>query len=301
MTPFRFAWWNTKLSPPGGKPASPEKQTIAAEVVRALIDDHGVQLLALGEVSMEDLKSLRRACRAPLDYTFEVPTTGNKRGSRLAILHHLEMVELREVMWPRVIWLGNPMRPSLQARVYFQGELVNCFVLHWPSNFRDDAAAGKRQELARDLRRTIHELPDPEARVLVLGDFNAEPFSAELNEGLKASRDRDRARAKHLLYNPCWRLLGEQQTLGEETERRRGAGTYYYRQSGQITRWFTMDQMLVSSALLSREQWHLDEGTVEIWQEPPLANIRRGTPVLDFDHYPIVGSLRAPTAAAGRA
>ncbi len=59
MERLRFAWWNTRLI----RRDEPRQQELACEVVRRLIDEAGVVLLALGEVTEDQAEMLRDACR----------------------------------------------------------------------------------------------------------------------------------------------------------------------------------------------------------------------------------------------
>jgi hypothetical protein len=49
--------------------------------------------------------------------------------------------------------------------------------------------------------------------VIILGDFNDEPFDAPLSNHLMATRDRALAGKSHLLYNPLLAIVGLLQPL----------------------------------------------------------------------------------------
>ncbi len=146
--------------------------------------------------------------------------------------------ELQRILHTELIGLPSTLR-------------IHLFINHWPSDHLNDSAAAARSRLAQDLRNRLRSMPTT-PHVMMLGDFNVEPFDAAISEELEASRSRDAVRkGRALLYNPFWRLLGERQSLQEALLLpRRGAGTYLYRSSNATSQWYTMDQILVSAPLL---------------------------------------------------
>lgn len=92
--------------------------------------------------------------------------------------------------------------------------------------------------------------------LIVLGDFNADPYHDELSSclGLFALRDRDETKrawdisllgkSMRPLYNPMWRLLPESQ--GQP------AGTFRLKSHDQGIRWRLCDQILVSQELIAK-------------------------------------------------
>ncbi len=80
--------------------------------------------------------------------------------------------------------------------------------------------------------------------VLLMGDFNDEPFSSSLLEYLNASYDRNyvlsqKSVEKVVLYNCAWEGLATAKP-----------GSYFY-EKGKVTNWSMLDQIVVSPALLS--------------------------------------------------
>jgi hypothetical protein len=166
--------------------------------------------------------------------------------------------------------------------------LTYLFFAHWPSRM-NSTGEFKRDILGMDLCKVIRDIgSDNSDPVLVLGDFNDEPFDQSL-AFLQGSRDRSLVRRKpDLLYNPFWRWLGEQQPLAEEGATRLCAGTHHW-DSGLLTHWFTFDQALVSASLLGGGPWTLCEERTGVLQWPPL--LTKGRICSGFDHFPIVVTL----------
>ncbi len=290
MKRFWFAWWNTGLSPNGKqRQTSPERWEVVKEVIRSLIDDCGICFLSLGEVAERDIPQLLGASAAPLCELYDDSLPG------IAIVYRSDMTRSVKQRILTSYYLRNRLRRCLHVELSANNALnLHLFVLHWPSDAYGNDGPLKRARLAEDLRQELDDL-DVTAQAIVLGDFNEEPFSSVISQGLEASRSRERARKKRLRYNPCWRQLGEQQSLQAEISGvRLGAGTYYYRQSGAETQWYNFDQILLSSSLLDPQRWHLFEDELSIWCKPPLSNDKTGKPNSKFDHLPVLGCLHPP-------
>jgi endonuclease/exonuclease/phosphatase family metal-dependent hydrolase len=287
MERLRFAWWNTRLVHKDGA----KQQEIACEVVRRLIDEAGVVLLALGEVTETQAEMLRDACHTrPLSLLADdsVPR-------KMALCYRRDILDLHSYERLTTGWRNKELQRILHAELIGLPLPLHVFVNHWPSNYMNDSSQAERSRLAQDLRAKLRDMPTL-SQVVILGDFNVEPFDAAICEELEASRSRDAVtKGRALLYNPFWRLLGERQSLGEALlQPRKSAGTYLYRSSNATSQWYTMDQILVSAPLLNPEKWHLLEEETFIWQEPPLLVEKTGCPRHEFDHFPIVGTLRSP-------
>ena len=115
-------------------------------------------------------------------------------------------------------------------------------------------SGGDRGRIGADARREIDQRC-ARGSVVMLGDFNANPFDAEVcgSEGLFAVRDRSEARKEWAspllapgkrqrpLYNPMWSLLPE--------DAERPAGTHTFDRAHML-HWRLYDQILVSPDLI---------------------------------------------------
>jgi hypothetical protein len=101
--------------------------------------------------------------------------------------------------------------------------------------------------LGEKLREINSATADP--LVILMGDFNDEPFDESMVTLLPSTRDRTLARAGGFLYNPFWRFLGEMvpYRIGENFQ---GHGGTFFHRAGVETRWLTFDQILFSSAFV---------------------------------------------------
>lgn len=127
--------------------------------------------------------------------------------------------------------------------------------------------------------------------LIMLGDFNANPFDAEVcgSDGLFALRDRADARSvwasslrplgekQRPLFNPMWSLLPE--------DERRPAGTLFADDHKEMLRWRLYDQILLSPDLIDKV-----EGSPTILTkivERPLLNPNGSIDLDVSDHLPV--------------
>ncbi|HEX8434504.1 endonuclease/exonuclease/phosphatase family protein [Archangium sp.] len=302
-----FAWWNTGLCPPRKQVTHTSEQLDCAhEVVRQLVEVESVDLLALGEVATGQAERIQAACRSTDTRRLLVDARPDGKSQRnLAVLYNGAKLQLDG--GPRALFDsqgGSRLHVGMHLlfSIHPFPAPLHVFVVHWPSRMRADSSL-LRAMIGRTLQDRIDELlrsAQHPLHVLVLGDFNDEPFNDSMSGALLGSRDRNlvRKRPRHL-YNPFWRLLGERQGLEEESGGRLGAGTHYY-EGTVATHWHTYDQFLVSASLLAGSGWVLREAGTRIWQRAPLLS-PRGRFTSRFDHFPILGMLShvAPAETPG--
>lgn len=300
---MRIVWWNTGLSPTRARSKLRTQHVAAtADVLIHLIDVAQADVIVLGEMSEASAWSLREACtRARLEYNWlsAFHRAGRSRFS-VCILSRKDRVRV-EADEPILFRDGKSV---IKAGLYFAvrlleaGEWCDLIVSHWPSRLHMDRHDSGRTHIAAFLRRWIEDnLPglDDDANVVLIGDFNDEPFDEGLERYLHASRDRDKVkRNAALLYNPFWRHLSSF-VPGDAAQCLSDPGTYFHR-GGRDSWWRTFDQMIVSSAVLfGRAGWRLNEADTRVVPQPPSGLDVRSRHRF-FDHLPIIGHLeRLPT------
>jgi hypothetical protein len=177
------------------------------------------------------------------------------------------------------------------------GKILNVVVSHWPSPRYAAEFSAKRDELGTLMRQSLEELrrADPDVYLVLMGDFNADPYSKTLSQHLLATRDRKlAARDPRYLYNPFWRCLGESYPIGHPDAESSICGTFFY-PSGDHTQWFTFDQIMFSSSFLREGPMLLVEEYSRIIATPVLRNgLSRKEPLCD--HFPVLSlaKLRKP-------
>jgi hypothetical protein len=289
-----FAWWNTGLSPVGRERANDADYQIACSIVKSLIQDYGVVFLGLGEITLEDLKYIKETSKIDGYSIFD----GTLREGRIqfdtgAIFNSSIISKIGELT--SIIQHGTK-KLKLSNRIDF---LINdddrpfhIFISHWPSHLVPDCES-TRITLGAKMRDSLNELENQyigNKRIIVMGDFNEEPFHESLEGQLLATRDRALAIRNHsYLYNPFWRYLGESESYLKHMKQKSFAGTCFIT-SGSLTRWKTVDQIMVSSIFLGNECWHLNEDLTRILYLTPKAFNESNKPDI-FDHFPVIATL----------
>jgi endonuclease/exonuclease/phosphatase family protein len=286
--PIRLSWWNTGLAPGGKSRGDNERYETATLVLQQLLEFEGAGLLALGEIAPVDVQACLRvagATRVPL--AWRTPTAKTGRASSVAVFYDPRRLTLLrdKLLTDSFGGVAFDTGWHLEFQACNGGAVLNVVVVHWPSHMFEDAAR-KRIWIATSLHRAFCEDRD----VVILGDFNDEPFSDSLRDGLVAYRDRALVRRREgAYYNPFWRLLGEQQHVEQEHTGRLPAGTHFH-SSGTSTRWVTYDQVAVSSSLIGANSWQLVESATRIVLHEAL--LTDGGTMRDiFDHLPIATAL----------
>ena len=160
------------------------------------------------------------------------------RGVDVGLLYMKNVFSVTESKAHRVSIPEEPhirTRDILQVSGYIDGEKFHFLVGHWPSRSGGEAASiHRRMAAARVMRSVTDSLLqiDKDAHVILMGDFNDDPTSPSIREGLKAQYH-DRNLKYDDLFTPMYKLYKD------------GIGTLAYRDV-----WSLFDIMLVNGNLL---------------------------------------------------
>jgi len=213
------------------------------------------------------------------------------RGIDIALAYNPEALEPLSMKAYRVKLEGRPTRDILVATFRASGRPLTLILNHWPSRAFDAGwTEKKRIAAARVARAAVDSLlaRDPEADVVVMGDFNDGPDDRSVKTTLRSTLNRKEALRKRdgTLYN-CW----------SETA---WPGSYAYR-----GRWGRIDQILVSRGLLRGEGLRLDDpGAFSCFAFRPMFTKSGRKPWRTYegsaysggysDHLPLLLRLEAP-------
>jgi hypothetical protein len=254
-----LGWWNTGLSPKGLKRKdSGDYSENAAGFIIYLISKYEFDFLALGEVSECDVDLLSTQLEgSPYAIISCFEPVGRSRYSQAYIYNTNKVMVVRQEVLNYSIDKRNYRVGDYLILHCADGTKMNVVVSHWPSRLQAENAR-IREELAFTLRLHIKnqfgELL-PSSHIILMGDYNAEPFESSLKEKLHTSRDKGKvSRNPSLFYNPWWKSLGM-------SECERYCGTHRY-EKDLNENWFLFDQMLFSSAFLLGKEWILKADTV---------------------------------------
>lgn len=284
-----FAWWNTSLAPSGKSRGSEELRACAVYIISYLVFTLKVDFLALAEVSDEDFEYLQSiAAFEGMRFFSGVSSVGRSKFDICYIYNPSNILlygneNITSVKGGATLKIGQRL---LLVDVDTQ-TVFNVFCSHWPSRLWCEEHHANRHLLGVRLRdevdKIINESTSP-PHVILLGDYNDEPFAASISEQLMATRDMDLVRNKeHLLYNPYWGKLSQ------SVVEKRNCGSYFYK-SGDITRWHTFDQIIYSHAFIRQDQWRLSEEGEHICNVPRILDWIFD-PKSEIDHVPVYGII----------
>lgn len=176
-------------------------------------------------------------------------------------------------------------RDILYVAGNFNGELIHLMVGHWPSRRGGEAGSGWMRAAAASVCKHLSDsiqAIDPNAKIIVMGDFNDDPDNKSVSQVLKARRKLENLKGTEL-YNPMYDLY------------KNGNGTLAYRDS-----WNLFDQLVVSKGLVNKQVggWQLYKA--HIFKQPWMLQTEgafRGYPLRTFvgdiflngysDHMPV--------------
>lgn len=136
----------------------------------------------------------------------------------------------------------------------FKKDTLHVFVNHWPSRSGGQAASEPRRIFAaQKIRHYVDSIcsKDPEANIIIMGDFNDEPGDKSLLEGLKAKPTKEELNGCDL-YNSSYPYF------------KQGKGTEKYKEH-----WAVLDQIILSSALVTRNRGLVVENGVSYIFDAP--------------------------------
>lgn len=279
MEKLSIVLWNTKLSPPTpnrwNKSKDEHKIAVAKVILFFMMQEY--DFICLTEVSPEDIKYLNSELSLNFfGYSFKYKEEHDKNlYFDTAILFRYKFLCL-DMKWG----VDGEEKHRIKSYQYYDfielesSENFTFYLTHLPSLLTDNKE--RRRSIASYIRSDMNRLKqeDKTKKFIVLGDFNTEPYSTEIVNGLKSSRHQESVRDNtHLLYNPFWKFL--------PCNNDNPVGTYYY-DRGEYNYWQVIDQILFSGSFL-KEDWLIKDDNIEILEFEKL-NLDMENP---SDHLPV--------------
>ncbi|MDD2051083.1 hypothetical protein NPS46_00775 [Pseudomonas putida] len=284
-----FAWWNTSLAPSGVSRSTAEQRVIACSVVMYLIKVCEADFIALGEMSEEDLKYLENTCDlSGYSFSSEITSAG-KSVFDICYIYNRQKIFVSDSKDVLSVKGTSTLKIAKKLELVVNGSesLFYIFVSHWPSRLWCAQNDADRHVFGIRLRDSIDQIAADTGSsqfIVLLGDYNDDPFDSSLSQQVMASRDIDLVeRRPHLFYNPFWKYLSKQ------TSEHQVSGSYYYK-SGKITRWHTFDQIIFSHAFVSSNEWSLSKNCDHVVEIPEFTNLVKSAHS-KFDHLPVFGII----------
>ena len=204
--------------------------------------------IIMGVSEVENKKVLEDLAQIDLlkEYGYQVihEESPDHRGRDVALLYQSEFFQVIETATYEVK-IEDPQiqnfttREILMVKGLVDNEPLYVFVNHWPS--RSGGAANtefRRITVAEVLKEKIDDLQttDPNAQIIIMGDFNDEPTNKSIQEVLQANSSKEDPTMSNLLYN-CTTTLAAQ-----------GVGSFNFR--GE---WQMIDQIITTGNLTNTD------------------------------------------------
>lgn len=184
----------------------------------------------------------------------------DRRGIDPAIIYSKDKFQL---LYSEAIPFYNPndtamvSRDILYAKFFdYRSDTLHCFVNHWPSKYRGELETAEARNCAAGIvRRKVDSIVAviPEAKIIIMGDFNDTPESPCIREVLGAKHHSE-ITENDLLVN----LFARGEDLGFK-------GTLKHQDS-----WSIFDQIIVTKSLINSDSLHCTSSDARIIHDPML-------------------------------
>ncbi len=204
-----------------------------ARVISKMNQGRGPDVLGLCEIENRVVVEMLVAKLKPLkrDYHILHKDSKSSRGIDCALIHDAKVTQLTNPV--RFVDMSEfSTRDVVEAKLQTQNRPFTVMVNHWPSQM---STQEQRNKVATKVRSRLNELlkQDPQADVMLMGDFNEMPGSPAVGKTLGTWGDSKSLRPG-IFFNSMWKPHSD----GEN-------GTYVYN-----NRWEVLDQMIFSPGML---------------------------------------------------
>jgi predicted extracellular nuclease len=227
-----------------------------AKIISKMNEGRGPDVLGLEEVENRKVVELLVAKLAPLGRKYEIvhQDSPSDRGIDTALLYDAKVLALADSKFHFVD--AEKTRDIVEAKLNRVGAgddaaALYVFVNHWPSRNNDE---WQRIMAATVLRKRLDEIldADPQADVVLVGDFNDEPDNVAIAKFLRAAKTPE-IPTDGTLYDTTAPIVGE------------GKGTFVY-----DDKWNLLDHIIISPGLLDGEGFAWRTGSSQRLEYPEL-------------------------------
>lgn len=289
-----FSWWNTSLSPHSKEnSASDEHKKYVIYTLYRLISDKSADVLCLCEVSSKDIDFITEILSNSEFSVYDGTIRKGKKKFDLCVIYKSQILEfvdsniISKTLVTKTLYAGQEVNFIIKST----GEPITLYLVHWSSRIYDYEDSPQKILLGSLLRDAVMSCIEQRniRNVIILGDFNEEPFNNSITDALCASRDITLVRkTPRLLYNPFWRHMTSS-NLHPNNQKHEGCGTYYYK-GDEANRWKTFDQIIFSSSFVKGGKWFLNEEKTEVFYDTDFIKFIFSSKS-KFDHLPIISSI----------
>lgn len=285
-----LGWWNAGLSLPRGGKASAVHHSAAIDVIAKLLES-GIDVLGLCEVSLDDIKVFEEKFGRRGFGILHAQDAAGKSKFDMALVYRIDRLACDGPRPWTSAFGGRTFKIGCKFDLELPGKTISLIMAHWPSRRFYPADTKNRDRIASEMRVMLDDLLSGANKdVILMGDFNDEPFNRNMASILLALRDRTQAAAaESLFYNPFWNFVGSRPRHGSVETQDSISGTHFYRLD-HTECWWTFDQIIFSSSFVSAGSWQLDESVVGLYEPRDLMDRVRSKD--GIDHLPVFAAIR---------
>lgn len=276
------------------------KMNNLSRIIRSMNDNRGPDILGVCEVENEAvLQRMIDSFLSDMNYAIAYAESPDNRGIDNGLIFRKDLFTLFSVIADTVNLPDlYPTRVILNANLLTNNsDTIMVFVNHWPSRRGgQEESEINRIAAAQILKNRVdyYFSKNPNANIIIMGDFNDDPVNISLTETLGASplkcdtvNTTIEITDSRNLYNLSYQSFEE------------GFGSYKYRDT-----WNMLDQIIVSHSLLVNEKFHYICNSFEVYMpEIMLTKSGRfeGTPFPTFggrnylggysDHFAVISKF----------
>ena len=260
-----------------------------AKVILSMNDTKGPDILGVCEVENRTVleKMVEKINLSSRNYKIAHDNTKDGRGIDVAFIYDASKFQLTK-QFSQWIVKRNATRDLFQVNFRIKRTDIEMVLVgnHWPARIRGKYNSEPYRILAGETLSYFHQRITEEMGkdipILVMGDFNDEPFSRAITDYATSVNDRQKLKyaRKPKLFNLMWQALAN------------GEATYYFT-NGEI-----LDQFMVSRGFLfNKSKLSIKDDSVKIEKFPAMLKngkpVRHGRPAKAYnkdgysDHLPI--------------
>ena len=231
-----------------------------SKVIRGMHGGKGPDVLGLCEIENKAVIELLVAKLKPLgrDYRIVHQDSPSARGIDCGLIYDAKILKLTDPPKFHAIE-GQNTRDVIEAKLQVGEQRFTVMVNHWPSQRSPEPA---REQVGRTIRKRLDQLlkDKPDADIVLIGDFNAQPDAPSISKALRTWGDPKKLQPG-VFFNSMWPLHAG------KTE-----GTYVYN-----NRWEVLDQVILSPGMLDGKgvNW-VPDSTKPIKEKYMMFELRNG-------------------------
>jgi predicted extracellular nuclease len=266
-----------------------------AKVISQLANETTPTFLGVCEIENKQVLAdlINEPALEAANYAIAHRESPDERGIDVGFLYKKNVFSVNSIIayQPDLSFYNDKTRDILYVKgALTNGEQLHFIINHWPSRGGGkQKSEPKRMAAANTLLSIQHEIQanDPDAKIIVMGDFNDEPSDNSITATLHTSCDYKQVN-KNQLYNAFCTFENQEK------------GSYRYRDD-----WEILDQIMVSETMISDTSGiHYKEGSAGIKEEPWMLQSGKyeGFPLRTFggskylngfsDHFPVFIELK---------